>query len=107
MTVPRSRLYIGALAQRMRAAMAEADKASAEWKGWKEAFEVKFATEQKLRKKRGQVPLTALEKAAKMAENAVLSDAFADQGWWRTQAAVLAAVLQAEIALADYEERRR
>lgn len=94
--------YIRGLVQRMRAALAEADKQEREWKDLKAAYDVKFRTEQRIRAQRTkQKPISDLEKEYVMGEGRALKDAFGGQGWWREQAAVLATVVQAEIAWAQ------
>jgi hypothetical protein len=104
---PARQVYIGALVTQMRAAQAESVKAEVEWKDRLAAFEVKFEEEQRIRARKGQVLHTEEDKVQRKAENRPLQDAFGSMDWWRARAQALATIIQAEIAYADLEEKRK
>jgi hypothetical protein len=93
---PQGRIELLRLSMREAAAMA--DKADAEWNAINDAFKRKHEQEQARRKARRMTPKTELQMRAEKEASYPLSDAFAVQGWWRTQTMYYAAQLQAELA---------
>lgn len=92
------------LRAKLREAYNMAYRADVDWNEINAAFKVRHKEIDELRKSQRRIPMTEQEKRDEMSANFALSDAFAMQGWWRTQATYLATVMLAEEAARRAEQ---
>jgi hypothetical protein len=105
-TPGRSR-YIEALIMRMRAAQAKVEQFNREHTERKASLRTKYGLENARLLDRKAQPRTASDIELAIAQDTELKDAFAAQAWWRAQVTMLANAVQAEIAFADFQDRRQ
>lgn len=87
------------LRAKMRNAYRMAEAADVEWNALNDAFKLKHEREDARRAEQGAFPKSEKNKRDDKTENYELADAFALQGWWRTQAMYYAHLIQAEVAV--------
>lgn len=86
------------LRAKMRNAYRMAEAADVEWNALNDAFKLKHQREDHRRAEAGNFPKSEKNKRDDKTENYELADAFALQGWWRTQAVYYASLIAAEVA---------